>query len=153
LSSPSFSRSIISQTLRGRGAFSPELDSVVVGGVAEASTAILSRDGLSGRRRFLVPVWLPGGLKVFRSLSTNALVVEIAAAADTLLIGRASVSLARLGRLAWYFVVPVDIVRRQGADEVRHFRFSDGRHSGVDGSQSGELLDSAFHSCDLCSSN
>lgn len=112
-----------SLTLFGGGTFSPELGSVIVGGNAEANTAVLSRDGLFGRRELLVPAWLLGGLKVFRSLSTSAFAFEAAPAADTLCVGRIS-SLSRLGRLG--LLVLVDIVREQGAEESGRFRFSDG---------------------------
>ncbi|EKJ68750.1 hypothetical protein FPSE_11081 [Fusarium pseudograminearum CS3096] len=73
-----------SLNLRGGGVFSPELGSVIGGGAAEASTAMLSRDGLFARRELLVPASLLGGLKAVLSLSTSALAFEAALAADTL---------------------------------------------------------------------
>ncbi|KAF0639958.1 hypothetical protein FPSE5266_11080 [Fusarium pseudograminearum] len=75
-----------SLNLRGGGVFSPELGSVIGGGAAEASTAMLSRDGLFARRELLVPASLLGGLKAVLSLSTSALAFEAALAADTLWI-------------------------------------------------------------------
>jgi hypothetical protein len=64
--------------------FKPELGSVIVGGCAEAKRAIQSRDGLFDRRGLLAPLWLPGGLNVFLSLSNSALTVEPAPVADAL---------------------------------------------------------------------
>lgn len=86
-------------TLCGGGVFSPELGSVIVGGDAEANTVMLSREGLFARRELLMLVWLPGGLKVFVSLSMSALELEAAPTADALWAGRTSISVSRLGRL------------------------------------------------------
>jgi hypothetical protein len=73
-----------SVTLVGGGSFSPELGSVIVGGYAVTSTAMLSRDGLFARRGFLALVWLPEGLNGFRSLSVSGLALDVAPAADML---------------------------------------------------------------------
>jgi len=43
-------------TLTGDRFFRPGFGSVVVGGHAEAKMAVLSRDGLFGRRRLLAPL-------------------------------------------------------------------------------------------------
>ncbi|KAI1676015.1 hypothetical protein KJE20_14403 [Pyrenophora tritici-repentis] len=115
-----------SLTLRGGGVFSPEPGSVI-GGDVEAHTAMLSRDRLFAQQGLLVPAWLLGGLKVFLSLSMSALVFKAAPAADTLWVGRTSVSVSRLGRLG--LVVRADIVQVTGADVTR-FRFRDGRNGG-----------------------
>jgi hypothetical protein len=99
LSSPYSICSIASLTLRSGAAFSPELGSVIVGGDAEANIVMLSRNGLLARRGLLELAWLPGGLKVFVSLSISALELEAAPIADALWAGIISVSVSRLGRL------------------------------------------------------
>jgi hypothetical protein len=75
---------MISLTLCGGGVFSLELGSTIVGGVEEASTVMLSQDGLFGRRGLLVLAWLLDGLKVFLSLSISVLAFEAEEAAGRL---------------------------------------------------------------------
>lgn len=115
----------------GGGFFRPELGSVIVGGYAEAKMAILSRDGLFGRRGLLAPLWLSSGLKVFLSLSNSALALEPAPAADMLWTGRISLLLSRLSRLG--LDVRADMVQVQSVDEGSRFRFSGGSRTGVNG--------------------
>jgi hypothetical protein len=122
-----------SLTLRGGGVFSPELGRNIVGGDADANTAMLLRNGLFARRGLLLLAWLPGGLKVLLSLSISALALEAAPATDTLWIGRTSASVSRLGRLG--LVLRADIVYAQGVEEIVRFRFSDAQVSGVNGGE------------------
>jgi hypothetical protein len=106
-----------SVTLCGRRVFSPKLGSVIVGGSAEANTAMLSRDRLFARRGLLVLAWLLGGLNVFLSLRVSTLDAVV----DTLGEGRTSVSVSHLGRLG--LVLRVDIVQKSGG--VSSFRLID----------------------------
>jgi hypothetical protein len=92
---------------------------------------MLSREGLLARRGLFAPAWLPGGLKVLRSLSVRLLAAfEVAApAAETLWegstsVGRTFVSVSALRRLG--LEVRADIAHSQGVEAVVRFRLSEG---------------------------
>ena len=84
-----------------------------------------------------MPDWLLDGLKVFVPFNVSALALEAAPAADTLWVGRTSLSVSRLGLFG--LVLRVDISQAQGVKQVVRFRFSDGRSSGVDGGESASV--------------